>query len=329
VWFVPIGRAVLSDRVSVRRIATRAILIAGVALCAAAPWPPWWISDLLAALAPWLAPAATLIAAALAVTRLRRWSLPPLALGVSTALLLVLSPRAPRAPVEMESVTILVLNANAAPLDSTLAFLRSHPADIAVLVEAPWDLFASAAEDAGYRWRLALGPQSGGPAVRAVLSQWQGEAVESGLPDQGVFAARFAHPEGAVAVVVAHPLSPRTLSRWREGARRTREAAQLASDIESRGVPTLVAGDFNSPPTGQRSRALGRAGFRRARPCWPPQGSYPAWAPTWASLAIDGVAVGEGISVTSWRVIEAPGSDHRAVLVGLALPVTAPGAAAR
>src|SRR5690606_13177048 len=198
------------------------------------------------------------------------------------------------------------------------AFLRSHNADIAVLVEAPWDLFDSTALDAGYQWRLAFGPQSG-PAVRALLSRWPGDPVETGLPHRGVFGARIHSPHGPFAIVVAHPQSPRTLARWRLGNQRMREAAQLASSLQIGGDTAIIAADFNSPPTGWRSRRLGRAGFRRAKPLWPPDGSYPAWAPRATALAIDGVAVGKRLSVSSWRTLKAPGTDHRAVLVELAL----------
>jgi endonuclease/exonuclease/phosphatase family metal-dependent hydrolase len=306
------------DTSGVRRAIGRAALVVGVVACAAAPWPNLWLSDLLAAVAPWAAIVAAVMGAGLVLTPARRWAALPVALACSTAWLTLSAPRAPRSPARDGSITILVLNARAAPLDDTLAFLRTHQADIAVLVEAPWNLFRSAPEEAGYQWRAALGPQSG-PGVRAILSKSPGEQLDAGLPDRAVFGAKVHLPQGPVAVVVAHPESPRSPARWREGNRRARQAAEFASRLEAGGVPTLIAADFNSPPTGWRSRMLGRAGFRRARPLWPPGGSYPEWAPGAVRLAIDGVAVGREFSVSSWRILAAPGSDHRAVLVTLAL----------
>ena len=85
------------------------------------------------------------------------------------------------------------------------------------------------------------------------------------------------------------------------------------------GLTTVIAADFNSPPTALRSRRLGRAGFARARGLWPPQGTFPAWAPRPLSLAIDGLAVGRGVSVRSWRAVAAPGSDHRAALIEIVI----------
>lgn len=309
----------MSDTPLVKPTLRTVALLAGAGACAAAPWPGLWLSDLLAALAPWIAVAAAALSGGLAITRARRWAILPLALACSTAILTLTTPRAPRTPHagSARSITILVLNARAAPLAETLGFLKSHNADIVVLVEAPWDLFDSTAQDAGYQWRLAFGPQSG-PGIRALLSRWPGDPVKSG-PHRGVFGARIHSPHGPIAVVVAHPQSPRTLSRWREGNRRTREAAELASRLQAGSDATLIAADFNSPPTGWRSRLLGRAGFRRAKPLWPPAGSYPAWAPETMALAIDGVAVGRRFSVSSWRALKAPGTDHRAVLVDLAM----------
>lgn len=297
---------------------SRVGLVMGGLACAAAPWPDLWLSDLLASVALWAMAAGAALAGALALTRLRWWALLPLALVVSLGTMVLMAPRAPAALEGRGSITLLVLNARAAALEPTLAFLREHPADVAVLVEAPWDVFSSAPEDAGYRSRVAYGPQSG-PGARVVLSQWPCEAIDSGLSDNAVFAVQVNAPDGVFAVVAAHAESPRTVSRWRTGNRRAREAVELAGRIASGGAPTLIAGDFNSPPTGQRSFALGQAGFRRAKPLWLMGGSYPAWAPQFAGLAIGGVAVGPEFSVASWRLIRAPGSDHRAVLIRLAL----------
>lgn len=289
------------------------------ALSALAPWPGLWLSDLLAAIAPPVAVASALAALAMLATRARRWTVLPLALACSTGAMTLVAPRAPRATGADASIRVLVFNAHASPLPETLDFLRSQKADICVLLEAPWRLFDTSAEDAGYRWRLALGPQTGGPGVRAIFSRWPGVELSTGLADQQVFAVQLDSPPGPVVVVMAHPDSPRTLDRWREGNRRIGEAAAVASRLGAEGTPTFIAADFNSPPTGWRSRMLGRAGFRRARPLWPPEGSYPAWAPAFAGLAIDGVAVGPEFSVVSWRTIQAPVSDHRAVLVELAV----------
>ncbi|MFG0285534.1 MAG: endonuclease/exonuclease/phosphatase family protein [Phycisphaerales bacterium JB039] len=295
-----------------------AVAGAAIALGAAVlPWTPLWLGDLLASVAPALGLVLGLGAAVALLARRRRAAALLGLVAASAAGLTIWSPRAP-AGAGTATFTLVAVNAHMTEPEAFVRFLEATDADIVAVVEAPWNLHQTAVP-ATFAFRHIEGPRTGGPAVRGLYSRWPGRLVAADLPDRSVFGAEIDHPAGPLGVVVLHALSPRTPARWREGNQRTRQAGQLAAQLEAGGACAVIAGDFNSPPTGLRSRALGAMGFRRARPRQGPGGSYPAWLWQPLGLAIDGAALGDGLAVQSWRVLDLPGSDHRAVRIEIAL----------
>jgi len=126
-------------------------------------------------------------------------------------------------------------------------------------------------------------------------------------------------PTGDVAFVQMHARSPRGPGRWRIGLDQLLDVADTVREIQAQtGLPIVVVGDFNSPPTGLRARAFARrSGLVRAKPAMLLAGSYPSWMPAGMSLAIDGVYASPSVRVVDWRVLGSAGSDHRAVAIDL------------
>ena len=126
-------------------------------------------------------------------------------------------------------------------------------------------------------------------------------------------------PAGDVAIVQMHARSPRNAGRWRVGLEQLLEVADLVHRIgEVTGLPVVVAGDFNSPPTGVRARAFAaRSGLVRAKPAGRLGGTYPSQVPELISIAIDDVYATPGVLVRRWEPIGSAGSDHRALVVEL------------
>ncbi len=126
-------------------------------------------------------------------------------------------------------------------------------------------------------------------------------------------------PTGEVAFVQMHARSPRGRGRWRIGLDQLLEVADIVREIQAQtGLPIVVVGDFNSPPTGLRARAFARrSGLVRAKPAMLLAGSYPSWMPAGVSLAIDGVYASPSVRVVGWRALGSAGSDHRAVAIDL------------
>lgn len=102
--------------------------------------------------------------------------------------------------------------------------------------------------------------------------------------------------------------------------RRNRIFAQLDGWIGERATPTVLAGDFNATPwTPALHRAVEAGGLALARPDHGWYGSWPSPAGD-LGIPIDQVLHGAGVTVEDFVVLDIPGSDHRAVKVGLALP---------
>ncbi|MEU1276825.1 endonuclease/exonuclease/phosphatase family protein [Streptomyces sp. NPDC005805] len=159
----------------------------------------------------------------------------------------------------------------------------------------------------------------GGAAGSAILSSHP-LAPTAGVP------ATLAMP-GAVADIaghrvnlqLAHPMPPvpGALAEWR------RELGKLrAWAAGHRDGPTVLAGDFNATGDHAAFRRVLAAGGLRDSAVLAGAGRTPSWpaaAPRPFGAQIDHVLVGRDFSVRSARFLDLPGTDHRAVLVGLDL----------
>ncbi len=294
--------------------------------------PHFWTADLLANLAlQWLIVASLI---AVVVIRFRRWALLAVILAGSLPMIwmMVESPRAAfgeTAPPEGESIRILVFNAttrNRSP-ERVLQLIRESRADVAIILEAPLVTIGQIrdADALGDEFAHHHLPDRAGAGFPVVLSRWPFEQIrrpdEEGRPLFGPRGVTVDRPEGAFHLIVAHPRSPRTARRWREGNDSIeRIIARVNGPLKAMGLPIVVAGDFNSTPSGWRSRHLSRATeLRRAKPrrtrgtTWPSQLFWPF------QIAIDDVFVSREFRIVGWRRLAAAGSDHHAVEVEVKL----------
>lgn len=317
-----------------RRWAPRAAWAVLGLLCSAWAWAgTGWVADLAADLtAQWLAVAMVI---GLASGARRRWRASAAAgLCAVVAAAGVLTPR--RASTARDAdpgLVVRVLVMNTAPFndhtDDLLALIRRADPDVLVILETPENLLGFLRTGGSVREALPYGwvPDRAGRGFTVVLTRWPqrgGPAWEGGAwatPEQGLRVMRVDRPDGAFLLLVAHPSSPRRAGKWAEGNALVERAAGVVNDrLLPEALPVVAAGDFNSAPTAYRSRLLSRrTGLCRAKPWWLPAGTWPAWSVWPLRTAIDDVFVDEGTGVVSWRAVAAPGSDHSAALVELAI----------
>lgn len=237
------------------------------------------------------------------------------------------APTASRAP----DLRLLVYNplvTNRGPGDA-ISVVRNSGADVVALVEPPQALIEECVEGGSLRSiypYMVHRPWEWGPlsSFQMILSRWPLERPDARPleePISGIIRVIADVPGGTVGFVVVQPRSPRTLQRWREGLDEADRAAEAVRRLASGGWPVIVLGDFNSTPSGLLSRRLcSRAGLRRCKPWLLARGTFPA-ARRWPmTVAIDDALVSAGMAVTSWTTLEAGGSDHSPVMVGIALP---------
>lgn len=303
------------------RAAAAALLLAASAWLAGARW---WAADLLAAFAAqW---ALLSIAAAVFFAGWRRWDAAIICLAACAVALAPLRIGRTALAAGEPDVRLLIMNAfvDSSRPDGALERILESDADIVCVLEPPDSLLdamraSSALHD---RYPTLDIPERAGAGWRVVMSRWPMSRIR---PSQDAPARshgrswRIDTPSGPLVASVIHPESPRSPARWRDGNADVRAAiGWVRTRLSEERAPIVLFGDLNSTPSGWRSRALFReAGLRRAKPLLRAVGTWPsAWS--WpASLAIDDALVSERLEVVSWLTRRIPGSDHRAVEVGL------------
>jgi endonuclease/exonuclease/phosphatase (EEP) superfamily protein YafD len=313
------------------------------------------------ALAPWLArfsfvldivanftPPLTVVALAALLWGIirRRWVLAAVAAAAAlNGAALVLPARAARGPADPAATPVRVLAFNCEPLNprpnEILDLIRRERVDVAVLSEMPWKLLESMPRQSAFLAEypyVQLRPQvPTRKAHVAVISRWPLRCVGQAVPGTWnwqelmpaeelpypiqVEVLRPASAGGPFGLVGVYALSPRGSRSWRAGNEAIDHAVRWSRQMRAGGLSVVVAGDFNSTPTGSRSRKLvGEAGLLRAKPLLEFTGTYPATLPWPISVAIDDVCVSPEVKVISWRTLDPAGSDHRPVLATLEIP---------
>lgn len=211
--------------------------------------------------------------------------------------------------------------------EAFLEWLREQEADLVCLMSPPWmRIPADSWLDNRYPHRVQPEPGrwwsiwllSRAPLEFVTLSEDPRVTRRSFVATRSVVAT-FEN-ETEVFFTGLHPNSPRTLESWRRSLRGTgREGAMLRRFRESRGLPMLAAGDFNSTPTGRLHGVFERASGLRPWTAPIGAGTWPSRAPAWLALPIDRVWMSEEFRVTGWRVGPRFGSDHRPVVVDVVL----------
>jgi endonuclease/exonuclease/phosphatase (EEP) superfamily protein YafD len=202
---------------------------------------------------------------------------------------------------------------------SIVELIRRERPDVASLQEVT-PRVAAALEEAGL---LRLLPER----VQDARRRGFGSAVYARVPlvrapvaaGQTVSAARLRAPGAPpVEVLSVHPRVPireANMDEWRADLR-------ALSPATPRGVVRIIAGDFNATLDHAELRRVLDRGYEDAademghglRATWPSNRRIPP------PVTIDHVLVDERCGVRDLRVIDVPGSDHRAVLAELVLP---------
>jgi endonuclease/exonuclease/phosphatase (EEP) superfamily protein YafD len=233
-----------------------------------------------------------------------------------------LSRRPPSSPAGGPVVTVLVANVLLGRADRTAlaALIAAERPDLAVLPEA----------GAGYRDALLplLDDYRGWSSVPPGVPEGRGTVVLAApragdvevRPGEGM---RLPHleitggllgPRTLYAVHTSAPTDPRRLASWRD------ELALIGSWTRARPAP-IVAGDLNAVLDHRRLRAaLGGCRDVAEGTGRGAAGTFPSSWPRWAGIRIDHVLVPRRSTTHRYAVRELPGSDHRAVLVRVALP---------
>jgi endonuclease/exonuclease/phosphatase (EEP) superfamily protein YafD len=286
----------------------------------------WWIVALIA-LSPWLYAFAVLVTVAALIGR--RWRLGAVAgvlavIGIVTVLPSFL-PVSRAAPAPAGSYRLRLFDANVRYNNPSIAGIAKEITgarpDLLILEEVTQSQLATLDSSGALtrlRWHYVLHYENGyGLGLWSDLpirdpAQWAAGAhpelsVQLTLPDRQV-----------ITVDAAHTTAPRsgTVSEWRT------ELAAIAAKVRTQPRPLLVAGDFNATAQMYEFGAITHQGLKDAAV---EEGK--GWQMTWSRLVpvipplvrIDHVLCSPGLTVTSYRLGHGQGSDHRPLLVGLAV----------
>lgn len=295
-----------------------------------------WELDLLAHFTPHLVVVSALTAAHLLLfRRTRRLGYEGAAAAILTLGLVLLAnfPPGPSRPAPPSTVPLRLVIFNTDAHVSSRDFpayewIRRQDADIVVVIDPPPNI------DGEANWLLDKYPHRHVPAegfMWAVKIYSSHPMQITPLPttsDQGwrSFAAHRARtvtlPDGTQFLLSAmHPYSPRQRGYVDDAVRVvTLDGTLIRNWVESTGRPAILAGDFNTSPTGRVHRALARASGLRTYPSILSRGTWPARLPTWLSVPIDRVWVTPDVRIIDVTVGPRFLSGHRPVAVDLALP---------
>ncbi|GAA1861124.1 hypothetical protein GCM10009836_46580 [Pseudonocardia ailaonensis] len=208
------------------------------------------------------------------------------------------------------SANVLAGRADTGALAALIA--RERP-DLVVLPEAGHDFAAKLVPLLdGYRyWSSTPVGQPDGPSVVLLAADPEVAAT----PLAGVRGLRATGgPLAGRALYAVHPEAPmgaRLTGRW---------LAEMAHLRRWGAEGSLIAGDLNATLDHRELRTgLRDAGALAGRGL---VGTFPARLPRALGIPIDHVLVPRGTAVTRYEIVDLPGTDHRAVLAGLRVPVT-------
>ena len=202
---------------------------------------------------------------------------------------------------------------------SIVDVVRRERPDVLSLQEVTPEV-AAALEDAGLRRLLPervqdIRARGFGTALYARVPLSRGHTRRGGNWSAARVELRGAAPTEVLAVHPMAPLNERWLDEWRADLRRLPPATP-------RGAVRILAGDLNATLDHAELRRVIDQGYEDAadevghglRATWPSNRRFPP------PVTIDHVLADERCGVRDVRVIDVPGSDHRAVLAELELP---------
>lgn len=195
-------------------------------------------------------------------------------------------------------------------VDRIAASIAEADADLVVLIETGPEVKAAldrVLADYPYRVPARADWRQNIVASRSPLAELPTPA--DGLHAQGV---RAETALGPITVFATHLTRPWPFQfQWGQ----ITQVMALEARMSGQPGPYLAAGDFNSVSTARIGRQLRDAGLR-AEPGFP--GTWPAWAPAFARVAIDHAYVSPELTVVSRRLGRPTGSDHSPIVVEIA-----------
>lgn len=130
-----------------------------------------------------------------------------------------------------------------------------------------------------------------------------------------ILRVRVAFGSHDVMIGLVHPVSPRTIERWRAGNSVIHHQASFGANLQSEhAAPTIIGADINAGPAQARSRVMRRSGFSMSKPLLQPGGTFPSGNAGVFSVQLDDLWTKGAIDPIAWSKINIPGSDHFAVV---------------
>jgi endonuclease/exonuclease/phosphatase (EEP) superfamily protein YafD len=284
--------------------------------------PLWWVFDVLGALRPQYAAGSA--AAALGAAFAGRRLLAGVLAGTAAIHLAVLwpyltgipTPVPPDAP--LLKVVAFNVEVGNPERDRVAAWLAAEDPDVVLLSESSFE-WEDAVRRAGLDHHVvAVVPPTRLSGITVLVRSEYPARVLAGLPvDVSLGVAVQVDVGGAVVEIVGlHPPSPLT-----GGRSELRDAVLAAAGdwVASRDQPVLVVGDLNAAPWSHAVRRLEREADltntlrgRGLQPSWP-AGLGPLM------ITIDHALIGNGLVVAGRRTGPSLGSDHRPLIVTVAV----------
>ena len=198
-----------------------------------------------------------------------------------------------------------------------LRFVRETEPDVLLVLEVDGRWAAALAELRPSLPHRVIVPREDNFGI-ALLSRFPLATETLELGDAGVpsIVARFERDGRSVVLIGTHPVPP---VRSRISAERNRQLAAVAATARKAGGAAVVAGDLNVTPWSPRFADLLRDGrLSDSRRGFGLQPTWPAYFPPLLT-PIDHVLVGDDWAVLDRRIGPDVGSDHRPVIVEMAI----------
>ncbi len=207
--------------------------------------------------------------------------------------------------------------------------LVRHEPDVVILLETFGSMHVALREDPriGSRYPYRLTPRNVGKGMRVILSKHPLRGADDWSPPDRAEGPAYAIAEMhgvSVGLMAIHPLSPRTPENAATGRRSVRASATLLDERFGPTTPVVLGADLNASPTSARARSLYEStSLRPSKPLVRFDGTWPAGVAGPLRVAIDDVWTRGPFRVIEWTTLDtAGGSDHRPVLVDLALDLS-------
>ena len=306
-------------------------------LCVAWPHRPYLV-DLVAQLAMQMGLAILLAGMALLVVRLRKWGIITIVAGwatlLATWLMAVRGGMPPSTAVhgvlDPVRVRVVTFNAHSNTSQGDTQFehwLLRQDADLVCIVDPPTN-YPETSPLVKEAFPFAAAPQYGMDWPILWLSRTPMESIELvpyaeetkfSVPARRTLRVKTTGG-GEVLFTGMYPRSPRYYSYWKQSVQSVRVDAEVIrrwlADRGADALPLIIAGDFNSTPTGRTHSIMRTSGLKAFSPVLG-AGTFPAMLPRWFSLPLDRVWVTDDVGIQRWAVGPDFKSDHRPVVVDL------------